>query len=263
MNGLDAKDTTFISILERAFRIMERLLLSDTPMGVSQLSRDTGIPKANTFRILKTLEELGAVAPMEDGYVLGSKLLELGAGAKRQDNFLALAIPHIQKLAAACGETVNLGILFRDHVLMLHSESGEQYSLVASLPPVTPLYCSSIGKLFLAQMSREELAQYFADTQPQQRTVNTVITAEAFSSEQAEICCNGLACDREEYDYGLSCMAAPVFLDGALVAGISLSGPTSRLEFKGLPNLAAALKKTAQEMSAELTAKNAALPKIE
>lgn len=146
MNTSEPKEPSFITILGRAFTIMEELLKSDKPLGVSELARLTGIPKANTFRIMKTLEELKAVSPKEDGYILGSKMIELGAGAKHNDEFMLVAKPYLQKLSKTCEETVNLGIMFQDYVLFIHTELAEQRSLVASLPPVTPLYCCSVGK---------------------------------------------------------------------------------------------------------------------
>ena len=51
MNTSEPKEPSFITILGRAFTIMEELLKSDKPLGVSELARLTGIPKANTFRI--------------------------------------------------------------------------------------------------------------------------------------------------------------------------------------------------------------------
>ena len=53
MNTSEPKEPSFITILGRAFTIMEELLKSDKPLGVSELARLTGIPKANTFRIMK------------------------------------------------------------------------------------------------------------------------------------------------------------------------------------------------------------------
>jgi DNA-binding IclR family transcriptional regulator len=258
----EQKEPSFISILGRAFSIMEQLLRSPEPLGISELSRITGIPKANTFRIIKTLEELNAVTPKGDGYVLGSKMIELGAGAKHNDEFMSLAIPYLQELSKTCEETVNLGILFHNHVLFVHTELAEQRSLVAALPPVTSLYCCSIGKVFLAYKTDEELEQYFADVQPVERTINTQLTKEQFLRERDEIRRTGIAHDHEEYDYGLSCVAAPVFLNKELIAGISLSGPTSRLEFKGYDRLEKELKATAAALSKEATLKKVILPDI-
>ena len=262
MNTSEPKEPSFITILGRAFTIMEELLKSDKPLGVSELARLTGIPKANTFRIMKTLEELKAVSPKEDGYILGSKMIELGAGAKHNDEFMLVAKPYLQKLSKTCEETVNLGIMFQDYVLFIHTELAEQRSLVASLPPVTPLYCCSVGKIFLAYQTNKELEHYFKVHHPIKRTINTRTTKEALLQESEKIRHDGIAHDHEEYDYGLSCIAAPIFLGENLAAGISLSGPTSRLQYKGYAFLEKELKATAEALSKEATLKKVVLPDL-
>ena len=262
MNTSEPKEPSFITILGRAFTIMEELLKSDKPLGVSELARLTGIPKANTFRIMKTLEELKAVSPKEDGYILGSKMIELGAGAKHNDEFMLVAKPYLQKLSKTCEETVNLGIMFQDYVLFIHTELAEQRSLVASLPPVTPLYCCSVGKIFLAYHTNKELEHYFKVHHPIKRTINTRTTKEALLQESEKIRRDGIAHDHEEYDYGLSCIAAPIFLGENLAAGISLSGPTSRLQYKGYAFLEKELKATAEALSKEATLKKVVLPDL-
>ena len=262
MNTSEPKEPSFITILGRAFTIMEELLKSNKPLGVSELARLTGIPKANTFRIMKTLEELKAVSPKEDGYILGSKMIELGAGAKHNDEFMLVAKPYLQKLSKTCEETVNLGIMFQDYVLFIHTELAEQRSLVASLPPVTPLYCCSVGKIFLAYQTNKELEHYFKVHHPIKRTINTRTTKEALLQESEKIRRDGIAHDHEEYDYGLSCIAAPIFLGENLAAGISLSGPTSRLQYKGYAFLEKELKATAEALSKEATLKKVVLPDL-
>ena len=262
MNTSEPKEPSFITILGRAFTIMEELLKSDKPLGVSELARLTGIPKANTFRIMKTLEELKAVSPKEDGYILGSKMIELGAGAKHNDEFMLVAKPYLQKLSKTCEETVNLGIMFQDYVLFIHTELAEQRSLVASLPPVTPLYCCSVGKIFLAYQTNKELEHYFKVHHPIKRSINTRTTKEALLQESEKIRRDGIAHDHEEYDYGLSCIAAPIFLGENLAAGISLSGPTSRLQYKGYAFLEKELKATAEALSKEATLKKVVLPDL-
>lgn len=262
MNTSEPKEPSFITILGRAFTIMEELLKSDKPLGVSELARLTGIPKANTFRIMKTLEELKAVSPKEDGYILGSKMIELGAGAKHNDEFMLVAKPYLQKLSKTCEETVNLGIMFQDYVLFIHTELAEQRSLVASLPPVTPLYCCSVGKIFLAYQTNKELEHYFKVHHPIKRTINTRTTKEALLQESEKIRRDGIAHDHEEYDYGLSCIAAPIFLGENLAAGISLSGPTSRLQYKGYAFIEKELKATAEALSKEATLKKVVLPDL-
>ncbi|MBQ6607927.1 MAG: IclR family transcriptional regulator, partial [Firmicutes bacterium] len=61
---------------------------------------------------------------------------------------------------------------------------------------------------------------------------------------------NGVASENEEYEYGLSCMAAPLYgYKGSLVAAISLSAPGSRMEIKGREYLMDRLKATADKIS--------------
>lgn len=48
------------------------------------------------------------------------------------------------------GESVNLGI-YEDEVIIVNTINGEFYQLQTTLLPVSPLYCSEIGKLFLSE----------------------------------------------------------------------------------------------------------------
>ena len=152
--------------------------------------------------------------------------------------------------------------MFQDYVLFIHTELAEQRSLVASLPPVTPLYCCSVGKIFLAYQTNKELEHYFKVHHPIKRTINTRTTKEALLQESEKIRRDGIAHDHEEYDYGLSCIAAPIFLGENLAAGISLSGPTSRLQYKGYAFLEKELKARAEALSKEATLKKVVLPDL-
>lgn len=250
MKAKSESNSNFITILDRAFKVLDCILDSPEPVGVSQLSKITQIPKANVFRILKTLEALDAIVPVGDGFALGSRLIKYGNGAKQHNRLVPLVTPCMQKLCKDVGETINLGVQYKNEVLVIHTELADMNTLVAFLSPVTPLFCSSIGKHFLAQMSDDELENYFETQEITLRTVNSITTKDGFIKEREEILSTGIAYDREEYDYGLSCLAAPVKnKDGKTIAGLSISGPTSRLSFKGLNELEEKLRAAANELS--------------
>ena len=66
----------------------------------------------------------------------------------------------------------------------------------------------------------------------------------------------GYAIDDEEKTEGMRCIAAPVFdLHGELVAGISVSGPSSRVDGSEIETLAEAVTAAARELSAALGAR--------
>ena len=255
----------FVSILGRAFQIMDCILESTEPIGVSQISKLTEIPKANTFRILKTLEELDAITEIGDGYVLSTQLIKYGNGAKRHNKFLPVVVPYLEKLADEVGETVNLGIQYQGSVLVIHSEDGgANTSLVSSLSPIMPMYCSSIGKLLLSHKDDAEIDQYFETTECLKRTVRTLTTKEEFLAERNEILKEGISYDREEYDYGLSCFSMPVRnMRGQIIAGLSVSGPTSRLSYKGIEKLQQILRVAVNEINEVIRDREIDLPEIE
>jgi IclR family acetate operon transcriptional repressor len=65
----------------------------------------------------------------------------------------------------------------------------------------------------------------------------------------------GYAIDDEEKTEGMRCIAAPVLdLHGEVVAGISVSGPSSRVSDAEIPKLAAAVREAAAALSSALGA---------
>jgi DNA-binding IclR family transcriptional regulator len=107
-----------------------------------------------------------------------------------------------------------------------------------------------MGKLFLLKFSDKELKDYFNSSKPEKRTVNSIGDLEDFLKLKKEIERDGVSYDREEYEYGLSCIAAPIYDNSKnIIAAISISGPTTRLRYKGADYLKDLLVSTAQEIS--------------
>ena len=107
-----------------------------------------------------------------------------------------------------------------------------------------------MGKLYLAEYSAEELEKYFRSSKPQKRTVHSITNLADFLKLKEEIKKEGLSYDREEYEYGLTCIAAPIRdRNGNVAASMSISGPTSRLLHKGEAQIKEKLLKASLELS--------------
>lgn len=65
------------AVLDRAFRLLDILGASNTPLGLSEISVRAGIPKATTFRLLKQMTSLGAIERRGEWYMLGHHLFRL------------------------------------------------------------------------------------------------------------------------------------------------------------------------------------------
>ena len=83
----------------------------------------------------------------------------------------------------------------------------------------------------------------------QGHTKNSITDLETLERELSKVRQYGQAGDNEELELGVRCMAAGIYDDqGKLVAGLSISAPSGRLEDDWLPKL----KETAQQISETL-----------
>lgn len=240
---------TNIKVIENAFAIVN-VLFERERMGIRELAKTLRLPKTTVFRIVKTLVSLNIVE--QDGdeqYRLGLGLSQYGSRVNSSLNIVNVSTPSMKRLAKELGETINLGVLYERQVLIIHSEFGEPYTLQLILTPVSPLYCSAMGKLFLSNLDAASRAGYFRQDLPK-RTINSIVTLERYEAEMRDIAARGIAHDREEYEYGLSCVSAPIFdASGKIGAALSVSGPTTRLAFKGIDRIEGLLQSAAREVS--------------
>jgi IclR family KDG regulon transcriptional repressor len=241
-----------IPMVDKTFEIIEYMYERGGEIGISQISKDLDLPKATIYRILTTLKKWGYVEKTEelDKYMLGKSFIKLGSKVSSENDITSIAVPLINKLAKETGESINLGILHNSEVVTVYNTKGEDFYLISNLIPVSPLNCSAMGKLFLSMFSDKELKEYFESNKPEIRTVNSVADLEGFLKLKKEIEQEGVSYDKEEYEYGLSCIAAPINgTQGNIIAAISISGPTTRLNYKGRENLQNLLISTAKEIS--------------
>jgi len=111
-----------------------------------------------------------------------------------------------------------------------------------------PLHCSALGKVLLAYGAASMPTEPF-----EARTVRTITTRAALTTELAEVRRRGYAVTDEELEPGLVAVAAPVFADGAAaIAAISVSAPAVRLTADMIPVTAAACISAADGLSAML-----------
>ncbi|MCJ7690811.1 MAG: IclR family transcriptional regulator [Clostridiaceae bacterium] len=232
------------TMIDRTGEIMDYIYNSSEPVGVSKISTDLNLPKATCFRILVTLEKWNMVEKQynTDKYKLGKILIKYGAKVSSDLSLVEVASPIISALSNKIGESTNLNIEYNGNSLNICKSSNDNFKLVSKLIPISPLNCSSSGKIFLSAKSKEELKEYFNSKDCCERTMYSITDYKIFEKEMKSIQNNGFAYDNEEYEYGLFCVSAPIIHKEKLVATISVSGPKTRLEYKGLKMIETELK---------------------
>ena len=225
-----------IQTVTNALRLLE-VFEKEDELGVSELARRLGLHKNNVFRLLATLEESGYIEQNleTESYRLGARCLQLGQLFARGQDLIARARPVLAKLSNELGETVHLAVLRDYRVLHLEGEQPDRLLVCSSrvgrhLPP----HCTALGKVLIA-FSADDLQRRY-DSQIVSRggltacAPGTIVDGSKLFEHLRSVRMQGFALDLEEADHGVCCTAAPVRdVSGAVVAGISVSGPSCRL----------------------------------
>lgn len=241
-----------IKSLERAMAVFE--YLSETRgKTLSALSAEMSQSPATVYRILVTLEGRGLVDfdPVEQVWHIGPRAFVIGERYLRRTSLVERARPILRLLMEQTGETANLGIEKGGLVLFV-SQVETHASIRAFFPPgsLSPMHASGIGKALLAEMDEARLKRILEEHELEAFTEHTITNADQLRDSLASIRENGFAIDGEEKNIGMRCIAAPVFnINQESVAGISVSGPTSRIDAGHINRLSLCVREAAQALS--------------
>ncbi|WP_353613726.1 IclR family transcriptional regulator [Mangrovibacter phragmitis] len=245
--------------LFRGLQLIE--ILSNYPNGcpLAHLSELAQLNKSTVHRLLQGLQSCGYVtaAPAAGSYRLTTKFISVGQKALSSLNIIHVAAPHLETLNLETGETVNFSTREDDHSILIYKLEPTTGMLRtrAYIGQQQPLYCSAMGKIYLAFGQEDYVQKYWEIHQPQIQSLtrNTITRLGDMYQELASIRDKNMAMDREENELGVSCIAVPVFdIHQRVPYAISISLSTSRLKQIGERNLLKPLQKTAQAISQEL-----------
>jgi DNA-binding IclR family transcriptional regulator len=241
-----------IQVIERMMKLLDVLSYYHDPVSLKQLALETGLHPSTAHRILAAMAATGFVERADPGtYRLGIRLLELGNLVKSRINIRDSAMPLMQTLHERIGESVNLGVRQGDEIVYVERTSSGRSSIrvVHLVGARAPLHVTAAGKLYLAEESRDGLAEYARRTGLPGSTDTSITTLQGLEREIARVRVTGIAFDNEEIEAGLRCVAAPIRDDtGDLVAGLSVSAPVDRYSPEWIP----LLRSTADAISAAI-----------
>lgn len=255
--GGAAADSSAIQALDRGVDVLAALADDTNGRTLTSLAARLAQPVSTLHRVLVTLERrrLVELDPADQTWHVGSEAFRIGAAFVRRSALVERARPILQMLMDETGETANLGVGRGPSVLFL-AQAETPEILRAYIPPgsLAPMHASGIGKTLLAHRTMDEL-RALAEAGLQGFTPRTLTTLPELLSSLDAVRDRGFALDDEERTSGMRCIAAPVFdLTGQTVAGLSVSGPLSRMADARLPALAASVMRHAAELSRALGA---------
>jgi DNA-binding IclR family transcriptional regulator len=229
MQAMRSTGRTGGSVLQRAFSLIEAFGSDGASVGLAELARRAGLPKATAYRLANQLIDLHVLERAGQEYQLGLKLFELGNSVARQRELREAALPFMEDLYEATHETIHLGVLDDAEVLYAEKIAGRRTCTVSTaLGTRKPLYCTALGKAILAYSGPQLLENVIKDGLIR-RTRYTITEPHRLQLELSRAAETGVAYDREEYELGITCVGSPLLnRAGRAWAAISVTGPTTR-----------------------------------
>lgn len=218
--------------------MLEVLRAADGGLPLNELARRSELPKPSLFRLVRTLEDTGLVErlPGSGHYRLGLHCLKLGQAYLEQADLRSEAAPILEKLRFEFDETVHLAVL-DDELRVVYLEKLESPHAVGLMMSrvgrTVPAYCTAIGKVLLASLDGDPVADLEARGALRRYTPNTILEPEAIRHELQTVRKQGFALDFEEHELGVRCVGCSVKgPQERVVAAVSIAGPTHRLPKK-------------------------------
>jgi IclR family pca regulon transcriptional regulator len=225
-------------------------------MTIAQLSHKTGIPRAAVRRCLYTLKKLGYAGSDANNFFLKPKILALGYSYLSSTPLTVSAQPCLNHVSTTVGESCSLAVLDQGEVLYIsRSHTTRIVSIALNAGSRLPAYCTSLGRVMLAALSKAELDNYFARVPLLPLTDRTVVSEQRLREILAETAAQGYAIVEEELEIGLRSIAVPVRgASGTVAAALNIGAQSARVSREQMENeFLPVLLNGASELSVLLT----------
>jgi IclR family transcriptional regulator, acetate operon repressor len=217
--------------VDRAAQLLAALLESEGPLSLRDLAEAADLPKSTASRLLSALERHGLVhqAGQRGELEPGPTILRYAHRGGVERNLLELAQQSMEALSEASGETINVAVPTPYGVEHLAQVDARHFLGAGHwVGRRVEFHCTANGKIFLAYGAAE------LPTGPLRRRTPQTLTNRAELARQLEtVRRDGIAGAIDELEIGLAAIAAPVHgPTGHVIAALSISGPTQRLEIE-------------------------------
>ncbi|MFC6862035.1 IclR family transcriptional regulator [Halomicroarcula sp. GCM10025817] len=245
-----------IDATETSLDLLETLVESDEPMGVTALADSLNVSKSVVHNHLSTLRARNYVCKRGTRYEPALCSLYLGAKALQRLPIYTAAKRYLDNLASAAGETAVLFVLQETVGVPVYiAESPDGWAPRYVVGERLPLHVNAPGKAMLSALSEERLDAIVADTDLVAPTSATITDPDALKEALWGVRDEGFAfCRGEQYE-GIVGVAAPVTTtEDDRVAALGVCGPVDRLHGRYLEeDIPGQVFSTAKSIEVELT----------
>jgi IclR family pca regulon transcriptional regulator len=234
-----------------------RSFSAETPaQTLSEVATRTGLTRAGARRILLTLQTLGYVESDGRLFRLTARILDLGFAYLSSMPIWNLAEPVMEALVEEVKESCSAAVLDgTDIVYVLRVPTHKIMRNTLGVGSRLPAYCTSLGRVLLADLPDEELVRRLKASRPRALTRHTATDPDTLLARVQQVRRQGWCIVNQELEEGLISLAAPITnRAGRTIAALNISGQANRTSAKVaqeklLPPLLKAARAISQRLS--------------
>ncbi|CAM4202839.1 IclR family transcriptional regulator [Lacicoccus alkaliphilus] len=220
-----------VAVLEKAIKIITFLEKSNTEIGLTDISKGTGINKATCYRILETflLDNIVEFNEISRKYYLGHRLLQLGTRVKERINIGEKALPYLKDLTDKTRASSYLCVLNNNKSLCVERVEGHDVQiLLMKVGDQWPLYIGAAPRAILAYLDDESI----------EHSLSSNDNLDFYNKRENDFYLNmikeirekGFSQSEEDVVDGVTSIGAPIFdHTGRIFGAVSISTATSLL----------------------------------
>jgi len=219
------------SQLQRGLRILE--LLTSGPRSAASIARELDVHRSTALRLLRELESIRYVTRnAEKQYaVLPERILALVPDAGEHSDWGETINPILRGIRDEYQEATNFSVPAEaTMVYMSYYASPQVVSVRERAGAVRPMYCSAIGKAYLAALEEDAVDAYLGRLRFEGGTPNAAKGPLEFRDHLETTRQRGYAVDMQETLHGVVCVAATVRVGGVVIGAAGISAPLDRMD---------------------------------
>jgi DNA-binding IclR family transcriptional regulator len=242
----------------RTLQVLHAFALPPHRLGLAEVVAQLGLERNQAYRSLKTLEAAGFLVATDDArFEPGPAAAALATASARYLNasLVEIARPYLDRISSETRETVHLFARLGDRVVCVdRRESPENVRLVSVLGRSFALHAGAVPKAVLAHLSDRDRAANLARLgELPSYTARTARDAPALEAELALVRERGYAVSDEDFDaFARGVGAAILAPDGTPLGGLSVGGPSFRVDDTTLHRFADLVRTAAHDIARHL-----------
>ncbi len=229
-----------VGSLEKGLSVIGILAGNARGLTLTEVAAEAGLTRAGARRLLLSIVASGFAEQEGRLFRLSPKLIALSRQWLAGSSLWSFAEPFMKRVSEALNESCSAAILSGEEVVYVQRVAGARIVGVAlHVGTRLPAFCTSMGRVLLADLPENALDAYFADARFAARNARTVTDATRLRRLVEQAAIDGYAIVDEELEIGLRSIAVPVRdRAGRAVAAINVSTQSGRMSVADLKRLA-------------------------